>query len=260
MHAKPIRFQIISTCGGIGARSGATKIMKRRRQHGLLASSTALLGCFAANSPPCVVRAYHSPETEDTAHLSCPAGFSGIQHRLDCRLMLFCDDGLVTYRHDCGEGMIFSMKHNACMSEDLDDAQCTTRSPTVTPTASRSSSPSSRPSSLPSTLPSLRPSAIPSISPSREPTSTPTTRPSPSPSRSPSFLPTSNPTNLPTLSDQTCPNNFNGLRSIKDCDQYVWCVEGEFFFGPMSCPRGMKFYLRKQACLIPEKMDDFVCL
>jgi hypothetical protein len=47
---------------------------------------------------------------------------------------------------------------------------------------------------------------------------------------------------------------------MNDCEQYVWCVEGEFFFGPMSCPRGMKFYVRKQACLIPENMDDFVCL
>lgn len=94
--------------------------------------------------------------------------------------------------------------------------------------------------------------SIPSISPSGEPTLTPTARPNQSPSRSPSFVPTSKPTTLPTFGDHTrgtCPDNFNRLRSIHDCDQYVWCVEGEFFFGPMSYPRGMKFFLRCKNCI-----------
>jgi len=237
-----------------------------RRRHFLLAFLTALL----SSAPSCLilVQGYHSPETAGTAHLSCPADFSGIQHRWDCRFVLFCVDGLVTYRYDCGEDSIFSMKHNACMSKDLEDVHCTTPSPTVTPTESPSSAPSSRPSLIPSSLPSLRPSAIPSVLSSNEPSFTPSVRPSPSPSsrpsleasQTPSFIPSSSPTNGPTFSDETCPENFNGLRSINDCDDYVWCVEGAFFFGPMSCPRDMKFYLRKQACLIPENMDEFVCL
>ena len=207
---------------------------------------------------------------------TCPDDFTGVQHRMDCRIMLWCVDGSVAYRYDCGEGEIYSMKHNSCRPKHDPDVECITRSPTAAPTtATPSARPSLRPSAAPTGSPTATPTENPTWSPTSAPTHSPTRRPTAQPSLRPTASPSASPTTLvPTLSPssssdslstdqmhmQSCPQNFNGLKSANNCRSYLWCVDGDVFFGPMDCPRGMKFFLRSQACDYPNNYQKFHCL